>query len=286
MPPNRPRSSTINSVSSNTSRSSTPREHLTTNPPELITPFDPRPVGLHEEYSGNWDGNKEVARSYRSEHSLRTIRPNHDNEQDQEDEEEQPSIASQRRNNQYVIDLPSSNSASSQSNTSSANHRNRPRSSTFGGVELPPAPSLVLENNNTSSPSSTSSPLPNLTSDSILPRPALANRGRSTSVSSLSSLRSLNPALHLGGAPLRERRPVLYAGLQAGGLLLLSVLLLYVLLKGLLPPIDDEHKDAVKLPKSFDDLKALNEVLQVSSFSLETAKLLIDKADESDLARE
>jgi len=85
---------------------------------------------------------------------------------------------------------------------------------------------------------------------------------------------------------LRERRPVLYAGLQAGGLLLLSVLLLYVLLKGLLPPIDDEHKDAVKLPKSFDDLKALNEVLQVSSFSLETAKLLIDKADESDLARE
>jgi len=263
MSSNRPRSSTINSISSNTSRSSTPREHLTTNPPELITPFDSRPGGLHEEYQGNWEGNKEIARSYRSEHSLKTIRPGNDEEEDQDNLDQGEEYSQPRRNNQYVIDLPSSfssNGNSSQSNSTSAITGNRPRSSTFGGVELPPAPTLVLDN---SAPSASSSPRQLNEEGSILPRPALANRGRSTSVSSLSSLRSLNPALHLGGAPLRERRPVLYAGLQAGGLLLLSLMALYLLLKGLLPPIDDEHKAAVKLPKSFDDLKALNEVLQV-----------------------
>ncbi|ORY86652.1 snare associated Golgi protein-domain-containing protein [Leucosporidium creatinivorum] len=56
---------------------------------------------------------------------------------------------------------------------------------------------------------------------------------------------------------------MLHAGLKAGALFLASLLALYILLKTLLPPIDDEHKDRVKLPKTFDELKGLNEVLQV-----------------------
>lgn len=169
-----------------------------------------------------------------------------------------------------MIDLDTPTSETGQDGSSTMNNvlPTRPRSSTFGGVELPPAPSLVPERDNEDDdePAHELSNGSRLESgDHVLPRPSLANRGRSTSVSSLASLRSLDPSLHLGGAPLRERRPVLYAGLQAGALLLISVLALYILLKSLLPPIDDEHKDKVKLPKSFDDLKALNEVLQVRS---------------------
>lgn len=35
----------------------------------------------------------------------------------------------------------------------------------------------------------------------------------------------------------------------------------------LLPPIDRRDRDKIKLPRSFEDLKALNEVLQVSFLS-------------------
>lgn len=57
---------------------------------------------------------------------------------------------------------------------------------------------------------------------------------------------------------------MLHAGLKAGALFLASLLALYILLKTLLPPIDDEHRDRVKLPKTFEELKGLNEVLQAS----------------------
>lgn len=57
---------------------------------------------------------------------------------------------------------------------------------------------------------------------------------------------------------------MLHAGLKAGALFLASLLALYILLKTLLPPIDEEHRERVKLPKTFEELKGLNEVLQVS----------------------
>ncbi|GAA6061747.1 hypothetical protein JCM10212_000480 [Sporobolomyces blumeae] len=286
MPDQRPRSSTVTSVSSTNSRPGTPRQHLVTNPTHLVTPSDHLEPAT---YDSPWDSHisRDVARSYRSEHSLKTIRPSTGDDDDDDDDNgndgvheglrdskgEQDGLDSGHesaaaRHRPFVIDLDSS----------STSNPNRPRSSTFGGVELPPAPphpTLVLERDPvglepTDSPDLGSRSARSHADDDdesvragLLPRPALAVRGRSTSVSSLSSLRSLDPSLHLGGAPLKERRPVLYAGLQAGALLLVSVLALYLVLKGLLPPIDDEHKDKVKLPKSFDDLKALNEVLQV-----------------------
>ncbi|GAA5986489.1 hypothetical protein JCM11641_005216 [Rhodosporidiobolus odoratus] len=198
--------------------------------------------------------------SWRSEHSLRTIRGNQTpksggrdsfNSSDEEaghsgvtlDGITIPGLEGRRVGPQFVIDLDPS---SSDSPTTSS--MTRPRSSTFGGVELPPSPlpSSSVTNSN-------SLPLPAST------RPALS-RQRSTSLSSLSSL---SPDLHLGGAPFRERRPVLYAGLQAGALLLVCVVGMWLLLKGLLPPIDEEHRGKVKLPKSFEELKGLNEVLQV-----------------------
>ena len=204
---------------------------------------------------------------------MRTIRPGDQDDRDtthpRDDDDNHVGRESPRRNTRLVIDLDTPSAATTRDDdtgpsTNNVNAGNRPRASTFGGVELPPAPSLVLERDHETEPANELSNDARLQSgESVLPRPSLANRGRSTSVSSLASLRSLDPSLHLGGAPLRERRPVLYAGLQAGALLLVSLLALYLLLKGLLPPIDDEHKDKVKLPKSFDDLKALNEVLQV-----------------------
>ncbi|GAA5939681.1 TVP38/TMEM64 family protein [Sporobolomyces koalae] len=280
MAPNRARSSTVTSNASTTSRPSTPRSHLATNPQELVTSSTPTtespdPVQLQVDYESNWDASRDVARSYRSEHSMKTIRPGHrddddilDREQAQRDESSSRLTREDKheygrnhsvpqRSSQFVIDLAAPDDASTTSPAPT-----RPRASTFGGVELPPTPRLVLE----SEPAdelANSARLEPSDAPAILPRPALANRGRSASASSLASLRSLNPSLHLGGAPLRERRPVLYAGLQAGGLLLISLLALYLLLRSLLPPIDEEHKAAVKLPKSFDDLKALNEVLQV-----------------------
>ncbi|GAA5883778.1 hypothetical protein JCM1840_004735 [Sporobolomyces johnsonii] len=258
MPPGRSRSST---VSSSTSRTSA-REHLATNPDTLVVAGSPGTPAVNLVQAFDWDhrnDSRHGPRSYKSEHSMRTLRAGmgHDDDDDDDEEEEERDSQGQRRaqsgqqaqprNAQFVIDLaPETGSATT-----------RPRSSTFGGVPLPPAPppnkDVILQIDN--SPDT----------PSLLPRPTLAsaNRARSTSVSSVASLGSLDPALHLGGAPLRERRPVLYAGLQAGALLVVSVLALYVLLKGLLPPIDEEHRDKLKLPKSFEDLKALNEVLQV-----------------------
>ncbi|GAA5960492.1 hypothetical protein JCM3765_003654 [Sporobolomyces pararoseus] len=271
MPSNRtrPRSGTVNSISSTTSRPSTPRSQIATNPSELVTPEGTKTVELYPDYSANWDSGKDVARSYRSEHSMRTIRQGDlEREQAEREEEDQHDSGhdyTQRRNTQFVIDLDTPRDEGDDSTSSSMTlaPTSRPRASTFGGVELPPAPSLVVERDEQEPAHELSNDSRLEQGESVLPRPSLANRGRSTSVSSLASLRSLDPSLHLGGAPLKERRPVLYAGIQAGALLLISLLALYLLLKGLLPPIDDEHKDKVKLPKSFEDLKALNEVLQV-----------------------
>ncbi|GAA5839418.1 hypothetical protein JCM11251_003972, partial [Rhodosporidiobolus azoricus] len=294
MPP-RSRSSTLLSISSShsasSSTSSSHREFVASNPSHLISPA----AGVAA-FSSSTDLESDSMtggpKSYKSEHSLRTLKglrgvgtgkggggqEDADGSDEQGSEEEAgdsaitlnhttssyagPGLAGRRTGPQFVIDLPSSSHPETPDESSSSPaFPTRPRSSTFGGIELPPSqqppPSLSNSNSNNNN---TSLPLP---STHPGPRPSLAARGRSTSLSSLSSLRSLDPALHLGGAPLRERRPVLYAGLQAGGILVVSVVGLYLLLRGLLPPIDEEHKKDVKLPKSFDDLKRLNEVLQV-----------------------
>lgn len=170
------------------------------------------------------------------------------------------SLPGRRTGPQFVIDLPSSPS----SPDGSPSLGGRARSDTFGGVPLPPS---HLSNNHafTLDESTASDELPHPATSSSS-RPQRPGMGRARS-SSLTSLSALDPALHLGGAPLRERRPVLFAGLQAGGLLVVSLLGLWILLKTLLPPVDEEHKPMLKLPKSFEDLKQLNEVLQVRSRS-------------------
>lgn len=59
------------------------------------------------------------------------------------------------------------------------------------------------------------------------------------------------------------RRPRLYASLQALALFLVSLVALYILLRTLLPPIAKHDRASIKLPRSFEDLKELNRVLQV-----------------------
>lgn len=213
-------------------------------------------------------------KSYNSLHSLKTLRGGADgggsSGETSPPRGDMPSRG-RRAGPQFVIDLDGGSAP-------------RPRSATFGGVELPPSrepatasrsEDRVRVTDRDSYPSDRDDDNGGDDNDDdedkgrkdLLPlsRPLLSQRGRTASVSSLSSLRSLDPALHLGGAPLRERRPVLYAGLQAGAILVASVLGLYLALKLALPPIDPGDRDKVRLPKSFDDLKELNEVLQVRS---------------------
>ncbi|GAA5880258.1 hypothetical protein JCM3774_002470 [Rhodotorula dairenensis] len=243
----RSRSSTVSSQ-----RSPVPSAHqpLHSQPHADLQPFDQQRTDF-------------APKSYNSLHSLKTLRgagPSRDPSPDRDAEPDTDLNRGRRAGPQFVIDLDPGIGTTA-----------RPRSATFGGVELPPSREPA-------------GPYPNDADDDggdgddddgedkdrkdLLPlssRPLLSQRGRTASVSSLSSLRSLDPALHLGGAPLRERRPVLYAGLQAGAILVASVLGLYLALKLALPPIAPEDRDKVRLPKSFDDLKELNEVLQVYS---------------------
>lgn len=138
----------------------------------------------------------------------------------------------------------------------------RPRSATFGGVPLPDPTQHTTPLRPSTPPTTT---LPTSTHLHTPPtRPP--NRRRSTSNASSISL-------HLGGGgkrwgpewltEFRDRRPVVWAGIQAGALFVGSILGLWLLMHALLPPIDDEHREKLKLPKSFDELQALNEVLQV-----------------------
>ncbi|GJN93467.1 hypothetical protein Rhopal_006524-T1 [Rhodotorula paludigena] len=278
----RSRSSTLTSTST-PSRPSTPREHVASNPAHLVASqhphhgqppheaLQPEHLVRAQDYG--------VPQSYRSEHSLRTLRRAHGSD-DEDDDDDAGSgngmdeggkgtgalgAGGRRTGPQFVIDLAPTGGAPGEG----AAPTTRPRASTFGGVELPetpnPAANATLQQLSPDPSAGGAGASGADAGEHAHPpqRPVLLSRQRSTSVSSLSSLRSLDPSLHLGGAPLRERRPVLYAGLQAGAILLVSVLGLWLLLKGLLPPIDEEHQDKVKLPKSFDDLKQLNEVLQV-----------------------
>lgn len=69
-----------------------------------------------------------------------------------------------------------------------------------------------------------------------------------------------------GKLSFSERRPVVYAALKASLLFVVSLLVLGLLLHTMLPPLRDEDRQSIRIPTSFDQLKALNEVLQVSLF--------------------
>lgn len=62
---------------------------------------------------------------------------------------------------------------------------------------------------------------------------------------------------------LQASRPILVAAGQFSALLLASLLFLYISIKLLLPPVKPEEAAKLKLPKSFEDLKDLNDVLQL-----------------------
>jgi uncharacterized membrane protein YdjX (TVP38/TMEM64 family) len=96
---------------------------------------------------------------------------------------------------------------------------------------------------------------PTLTRNSIDRSPSQSRRSLSEPpqpVEQLSAWKSLTS----------KPRPVLLALFKAALLFIFSLVFLIILLKTLLPPIDTLDKPKVKIPKSFDDLKNLNEVLQ------------------------
>ncbi|BGP02497.1 Golgi apparatus membrane protein TVP38 [Rhodotorula toruloides] len=255
----RSRSSTLSST-----RSPVSHDHQPLHP----APAHHSPFAAHPSNNPFDSHDEQVVKSYRSEHSLRTLRAPGGAESDEEGEggeraggdsegsvraDRVQGLQGRRVGPQFVIDL-----APTSGEGGAASVGGRPRATTFGGVELPPSPNPALQRDDDHAADSTDE-------DKAVrrDRPALGTRGRSTSVSSVSSLRSLDPSLHLGGTSFSERRPLLYASLQAAAILLVSALGMYIVLKVTLPPIDEGDRDKVKLPKSFEDLKELNEVLQV-----------------------
>ncbi|KAK4047316.1 hypothetical protein OIV83_005494 [Microbotryomycetes sp. JL201] len=218
-----------------------------------------------------------LSTSHASQLTLKTIRrPASAGSSDDEDEDE-PGQHLARSNTEhahtrqlkrgdphFILDLTPAGASNAPAGLAPATAASgRDRSATFGGVELPQSPALD-----------------NARRESLLQQQkqkqqqhAPPSPGRRPSrPSPLIRSNSSSSSLHLGGdrhplvrkwVRLEKDRPMLAAGIKAGALFLASILVLYILLRSLLPPIDDEHRDAVKLPKSFDDLKQLNEVLQI-----------------------
>ncbi|GEM12722.1 SNARE associated Golgi protein, partial [Rhodotorula toruloides] len=250
----RSRSSTLSST-----RSPVSHDHQ----PLHTAPIPPAPFAApsHNPFS---DSEDPVVNSYRSEHSLRTLRPTGGRDSDDNSDEGERAgdsgahngsakgLQGRRVGPQFVIDLAPASTGEGAAG--------RPRATTFGGVELPPSPALVLRRDDDETSDATDE------DKAARPRSSRSGSGtrtRSTSVSSVSSVHSLDPSLHLGGTSFSSRRPMLYASLQAAAILLVSALGMYLVLKVTLPPIDEQDREKVKLPKSFEDLKELNEVLQV-----------------------
>lgn len=261
MPAGRSRSSTLSSTRSPVAHDSQPLH---------LAPPAPSPLAAHPAHNPFDDAGTHadsVVKSYRSEHSLRTLRgARRDGDGDESDDGSGErgdahesyntgGLQGRRVGPQFVIDLATPTDGAGRGGGAGG----RPRATTFGGVELPPSPALVREQDDNGATGDDDKDAP----QAARSRPTLAARGRSTSVSSVSSLRSLDPSLHLGGSTFAERRPMLYASIQAAAILVVSALGMYLVLKVTLPPIDEQDRDKVKLPKSFDDLKELNEVLQV-----------------------
>lgn len=239
-PMSRPRSSTASSFASSL-RSESNRAPISNAAAPLSFEHRRDEHGAAQDDSSNstaqalnsWaDGQgKGMGTSYASQHTLKTIRggssPGRGSGSDDEREEEQSGPPEIRRGNpQYIIDLAPGTSGHS------VDVKGRERSATFGGVPLPPSP--AVPNSLVTAPHSTDQSRPHRP----IPRRAISD----------SSLRSIPTSLHLGGGTFAERRPMLHAGLKAGALFTASLLCLWLLLRTLLPPIDEEHK--VSFPSS------------------------------------
>lgn len=111
-----------------------------------------------------------------------------------------------------------------------------------------------------------------------------SNRSRSSSIASVASNRSIASGLHVGGSGssssggggrtsvLRQAgglrglfldRPVLAAVLEGVGIMLACAVVGGLVVWWVLPPVDGEDREKIKLPTSFEQLKDLNQVLQV-----------------------
>lgn len=197
-----------------TARSESERELYRLNPHEMLSPVpDGEGVLVEEPHA-----------VYGSAHTLTTLRSGSNSTSSLASTGEPDAVV--RGNPEFIIDI---------SPPSEAGRASRPRSDTFGGVPLPPAPSPVA-------PSRSPSAVPPRTRSSLTSSPA---------------------ALRVGGGSFAQRRPMLHACLKASVLFVVSLVGLYVLLRTLLPPIAEKDREVIKIPRSFDDLKALNAVLQV-----------------------
>ena len=60
-----------------------------------------------------------------------------------------------------------------------------------------------------------------------------------------------------------EDRPMLWASVQTAAIFAICTLVMAGLLWIALPPVDAEHRDALKIPKTFKELQELNKVLKI-----------------------
>ena len=248
-------------------RSDSEREYYSSNPTHLLSPSIPiASIASIAEGNGAESIGPGAELLSRSEHSLQTIRRNKSSSSVASLASDNDPAATYGRtpSDEFIIEIPQKGAGNDGRGEfgrpeqegaaqpgSEEYHRNRSNSGvlSFGGVTLPPStptrkPSQPLLTRLASTNSVASSlNSPEATRHSVLP---------------------LSPAseLHLGGS-FAERRPVVAASLKAFALFLLSLAVLSVLLHSMLPPIHKHDWEKLKLPKSFDDLKTLNEVLQV-----------------------
>ncbi|KAK4702913.1 phosphatidylinositol transfer protein SFH5, partial [Phenoliferia sp. Uapishka_3] len=243
----RPRSSTASSSSSSShTRQDSSRSYYASNPQTLLTPSSPisstsiaipipssTPGGLGAAAATDNDDDDEplpsfTSKSWKSAHSLDTIRPGRINKFD---------------------------SASPSNSSDSDNDSDAERTASA-------APSLTVSPPSPAIPSTT---FHNVQS-TFLPVPQGGRRRSHSNASSVSL--HLQPDLpKFIPAPIRDwllDHPIVTAGIKAGLLFVVAVGSLWLLLHTMLPDLDEGDKEHVKLPKSFEELKALNEVLQVS----------------------
>lgn len=229
---------------SNTSRSDSIRELYSSNPTTLLSPAPPyATIDENESF--------QLSSNYRSDHPLAAVRLSStftsSTSSNDRSSHRSHAVGIATTPTSYptyhppvrshlIIDITPGGSISNEKPT-------RPRSDTFGGVPIPPTAMLPLSS---SSRNTTTTTTPSSPSQSHY---------RTNSSSSL--------PLHLGGGTFAERKPVLYAGLRAGALFIVCLGVVLIALKIMLPTIEVEDKEFVKLPKSFEELKALNRVLQV-----------------------
>lgn len=223
----RPRSSTTSSSTSTSLRTESSRSYYASNPSALLTPAS-ESVAIAIPSSSTGSGGPSTSsfaasQSWQSAHSLDTIRPGR---------------------------ARTSSQGSSDSEGS-------------GSTNTAGPPPVVISLSSPGSPAP-AQPTYHTASASSLPLPQ--TRQRSVSNASSVSLH-LQPDLPTF-IPARIRdwlldHPIVTAGIKAALLFAVAVGSLYLLLHTLLPELDEADKGAVKMPKSFEELKALNEVLQV-----------------------